>query len=238
MINFTLQFKIMTDLPGLAIKEFYEGRTKSKLFVHDEFGPKVEMPISAYFRNEIEMPELEVLALYQCQGKVLDIGAGAGAHALALQVRGHDVSALEISPAACDVMKHRGVNNVICEDFFEFETVEKFDTILLLMNGIGLCGTLDQLEIFLKKAENLLADNGKLIFDSSDVIYMYEDDLLPERYYGEIKCSYSYKDIKTETFQWLYIDEEKLQDICEKLGWKMTHLFEDNHYHYLVELKK
>ncbi|WP_300673544.1 class I SAM-dependent methyltransferase [Soonwooa sp.] len=228
----------MTDLPGLAIKDFYEKKLKSKLYVHDQFGPKVEMPISMYFRDEVEMPELEDVALDHCVGRVLDVGAGAGSHALALQVKGHEVSALEISPAACEVMESRGVKDVICADFFKFNSEEKYDTILLLMNGIGLCGTIENLKTFLKKAEELLNEDGRLVFDSSDTIYMYEHDILPERYYGEVECAYSYKNLKTDFFKWLYIDQDKLREVTEELGWKMKVLFEDNHYQYLVELKK
>ncbi|MFW2135072.1 class I SAM-dependent methyltransferase [Chryseobacterium sp. TY4] len=228
----------MTDLPGLAIKDFYEKKLKSKLYVHDQFGPKVEMPISMYFRNEVEMPELEDVALENCEGRVLDVGAGAGSHALALQVKGLDVSALEISPAACEVMESRGVKDVICADFFKFNSEEKYDTILLLMNGIGLCGTIENLKTFLKKAEELLKEDGRLVFDSSDTIYMYEHDILPERYYGEVECAYSYKNLKTDYFKWLYIDQDKLREVAQELGWEMKILFEDNHYQYLVELKK
>ncbi|MFN3020207.1 class I SAM-dependent methyltransferase [Chryseobacterium sp. TY3] len=228
----------MTDLPGLAIKDFYEKKLKSKLYVHDQFGPKVEMPISMYFRNEVEMPELEDVALENCEGRVLDVGAGAGSHALALQVKGLDVSALEISPAACEVMESRGVKDVICADFFKFNSEEKYDTILLLMNGIGLCGTIENLKTFLKKAEELLNEDGRLVFDSSDTIYMYEHDILPERYYGEVECAYSYKNLKTDYFKWLYIDQDKLREVAQELGWEMKVLFEDNHYQYLVELKK
>ena len=228
----------MTDLPGLAIKDFYEKKLKSKLYVHDQFGPKVEMPISMYFRNEVEMPELEDVALENCEGRVLDVGAGAGSHALALQVKGLDVSALEISPAACEVMESRGVKDVICADFFKFNSEEKYDTILLLMNGIGLCGTIENLKTFLKKAEELLNEDGRLVFDSSDTIYMYEHDILPERYYGEVECAYSYKNLKTDFFKWLYIDQDKLREVAHELGWEMKVLFEDNHYQYLVELKK
>ena len=184
------------------------------------------------------MPELEDTALEHCEGRVLDVGAGAGSHALALQVNGLEVSALEISPAACEVMESRGVKDVICADFFKFNSEKKYDTILLLMNGIGLCGTIENLKTFLKKAKELLNEDGKLVFDSSDTIYMYEHDILPERYYGEVECAYSYKNLKTDFFKWLYIDQDKLREVAEELGWEMNVLFEDNHYQYLVELKK
>ncbi len=142
----------MIDLPGLAIKNFYEKTSRAKLYVHDTFGPRVEMPISLYFRTEKQLPKLYKKALELCKGKVLDIGAGAGSHALILQNKNLDVAGLEISPAACEVMQNRGLKNVVCEDIFKFNE-EKFDTLLLLMNGIGLCGDLDGFRKFLKKSK-------------------------------------------------------------------------------------
>ena len=228
----------MIDLPGLAIKNFYDKTSRGKLYVHDTFGPRVEMPISLYFRNEKQLPKLERKAIDLCKGKVLDIGAGAGSHALILQNKNVEITALEISPAACGVMKHRGLKNVVCKDIFEFNE-EKFDTLLLLMNGIGLCGTLEGFRKFLKKAETLLNENGILIFDSSDIDYMYEDDELPkDKYYGEVSCLYEYQKQTTDWFNWLYLDQQTLEKIVSEEGWNSELIYQDENDQYLVKLTK
>lgn len=227
----------MTDLPGIAIKNFHEKTGRGKLFVQDTFGPKVEMPISVYFRSEKQLPLLEKVALELCQGKVLDIGAGAGSHALILQNRKLEVTALEISPTACEVMRNRGLENVVCEDVFRLNH-EKFDTLLLLMNGIGLCGDLSGFRKFLRKADDLLSENGILIFDSSDISYMYEDDELPaENYYGEVTCRYEYQKQVTDWFKWLYLDQQTMQEIATEEGWISELVYEDENDQYLVKLK-
>ena len=228
----------MNDLPGIAIKNFYFKTSRRKLYVHDTFGPRVEMPVSVYFRTEKQLPILEQKAINLCKGKILDIGAGAGSHALILQNKNFDTTALEISPSACEVMKERGLKNVICEDIFKFNT-EKFDTLLLLMNGIGLCGDLSGLRKFLKKAETLLNENGILIFDSSDIRYMYEDDIFPtDRYYGEVSCRYEYQKEVTDWFKWLYLDLKTLETIVSEEGWKSELIYEDENDQYLVKLSK
>lgn len=228
----------MIDLPGLAIKNFYDKTSRGKLYVHDTFGPKVEMPISIYFRNEKQLPALEKKALELCKGNVLDIGAGAGSHALVLQHRNLDVVGLEISPAACEVMKDRGLKNVVCEDIFKFDN-EKFDTLLLLMNGIGLCGDLKGFRKFLKKAETLLNENGILIFDSSDISYMYEDDEFPkDKYYGEVSCRYEYQKQVTDWFNWLYLDQKTLRNIASEECWDLELIYEDENDQYLVKLQR
>lgn len=225
----------MTDLPGIAIRDYFSGKKGPKLFVHDEFGPKVEMPVAAYFRSQAEMPQLEKTALNFAKGKILDVGAGAGSHVLALQKFGKDAAALEISPAACEVMRKRGIQKVINADFFSYFD-EKFNTLLFLMNGIGLAGTLNGLEKFLNQAKNLLNEGGQIIFDSCDISYMYED-LLPENpYYGEARVRYSYGTLATDWFHWLYIDPETMETIAQKMGWQMEILEEDDNSQYLARL--
>lgn len=225
----------MIDLPGKAIHDFYFEKSKAKLFVHDVFGPKVEMPISTYFRTFSKMPRLEKVALENCFGNILDVGAGAGSHAMHLQKKGFKVDALEISPMACEVMKEIGVQNVICEDYFQLSK-RKYDTLLLLMNGIGLCENLDGFRKFLLKANELLNDGGKIIFDSCDISYMYEDLEKPERYFGEVQCRYEYKKEFTEWFSWLYLDQTQMSLISREMGWKPEIIYEDENDQYLVVL--
>jgi SAM-dependent methyltransferase len=226
----------MKDILGQAITDYYNYIRDQRLWVHDDHGPKVEMRTEVYFRNEHKMPELEQRALEACRGRVLDIGAGAGSHALALQDRGIDVTALDISPMSVEVMRMRGVDNAIARDIFQYKE-QQFDTLLLLMNGIGLTGNIAGLRRFLQHARNLLQDQGQLIFDSSDVAYLYEGDIpVQDHYYGEIKCRYEYKKEKTDWFTWLYIDQKNLALIAADEGWNMEVLFEDNDDQYLARL--
>lgn len=227
----------MTDLPGQSIHDFYFRNTKKKLFVHDEFGPKVEMPLAVYFRDFYEMPELEQKALKLCTGKVLDIGAGAGSHALELQNLDIDVTTLEISPAACEVMHSRGIHQVVCDDIFKYNH-EKFDTLILLMNGIGLCGTCEDFKRFLQHVEQLLLPGGQLIFDSCDIAYMYEDVPTPEHYYGEVNCRYEYAGRKTDWFRWLYLDYHTMSALARSAGWSVERIAEDENDQYLARIIK
>ena len=184
-------------LPGAAIADYYFHNTRAKLWVHDTHGPEVEMVTAIYFRGLDGMPEIEQRALAECRGRVLDIGAGAGSHALALQEIGLQVTGLDISPEAVQVMQARGVSQAVAADIFEYNGTT-FDTLLLLMNGIGLAGTIPGLRRFLNHAKTLLNPGGQLIFDSSDVSYLYEEKALPAdgTYYGEVRCRYEYKQQK------------------------------------------
>jgi SAM-dependent methyltransferase len=235
----------MKDLAGRAIADFYahkKGR-HAALWIHNNYGQKEEMPVEIYFRSFLELPEQEYIALKLCRGNVLDVGAGAGSHALVLQnkiEKNVSVTALDISRHCCEVMKVRGVKNIRCKNIFKFKTTKRYDTLLLLMNGIGLCGTLDGLKMFLIIAEKLLTPNGQLIFDSSDVGYLYNKKFPKpsSRYYGEVDYCYEYKKEFTDLFSWLYIDKNTLQKITAQMGWTFLLLHEDKQGQYLVKLTK
>lgn len=225
------------DIFGQALLDYSHGTPGSKLWLHNSYGPPEEMPVDVFFRSEAEMPELELRAISICQGRVLDIGAGVGSHALILQDKGFDVTALEISKSACQIMEARGVRKVINADILQFSG-EKFDTLLLLMNGIGLTGDLIGLNQFLDHAKTLLNPGGVLIFDSSDILYLYDEIPLPtDKYYGEIAFRYEYKGQLGDWFKWLYVDAGLLRKIAVEAGWQMELLFEDGMDQFLVKLK-
>lgn len=226
----------MNDVLGQALYDYYTKASWGKLWIHNKYGLKEEMPVGVYFRKETDLPALESLALSNCRGKVLDIGAGAGSHTLLLQQKGLEATALEISPKATEVMKMRGVKLIVLKDIFKFENTG-FDTLLLLMNGIGLTGNTARLITFLQHAKKLLNVGGQLIFDSSDVAYLYEGKLpQTKNYYGEIEYQYQYKNQKTDWFTWLYIDKITLTQIAKKEGWETEILFEDEFDQYLARL--
>jgi SAM-dependent methyltransferase len=225
----------MNDVLGQAIADHYHNNAAGKLWINNKYGPKEDMPVATYFRTEEDMPDIEWMALEQCRGAVLDIGGGAGSHALLLQEQGVDVTALDISPLCVAVMQERGVRKVIKGDIFLFDQ-PKFDTLLLLMNGIGLSGTIEGLKSLLQHLKTLLNRGGQILFDSSDVAYLYEGNLPKQGYYGEIAYQYSYKQLKTEWFNWLYIDEHTLQQLAVEAGYHMEVLIDDGFGQYLTRL--
>jgi SAM-dependent methyltransferase len=227
----------MKDVLGQALSDYHHGLPAAKLWINNKYGPREEMLVSIYFRKAEEIPELEWIALQRCHGKILDIGAGAGSHALALVQMGHDITALDSSPLAVGVMKERGVEKIICQDFFELN-IGSFDTLLLMMNGIGLAGTLSGLRLFLAHARKLIRPGGQLLFDSSDIAYMYEGEIPEmEDYYGEILYQYEYKRQKSDWFRWLFIDRNTLTETARSEGWSTELLFEDDYDQYLVSLR-
>ena len=224
------------DVFGEALKDQFIKPPAETLWVHNSYDEPEEMPVDIYFRDENEMPELELKALEICRGKVLDVGAGVGSHALILQKRGYDITAIDISAAAVAIMKQRGLKNALEGNILTLNE-GKYDTLLFMMNGIGLTGSIPGLKSFLKQVKQLLNPGGQLVFDSSDLSYLYQEVAFPlNGYYGEVSFRYEYKSVKGNWFKWIYVDQQTLKTIATALGWDVAIVFEDDQDQYLARL--
>ncbi|PUV22668.1 MULTISPECIES: class I SAM-dependent methyltransferase [Sphingobacterium] len=227
------------DVYGEALDDYFvHQEEKFPLMLYTSYGEEEEMPVEVFFRDADDFPELEFIALSLCDGRVLDVGAGVGSHSLYLQDKGFEVDALEISPTACHIMQQRGVQNIICQNFYQFNG-QKYDTLLFLMNGVGISRDIAGFKQLLHHSKELLTEKGQLIFDSSDITYLYEDYNIkkPPYYFGEIQYQYEYKGQRGFPFKWLYLDQDKLINISHELGWVVQILYEDENDQYLVRME-
>ena len=231
------------DPMGAAIADYFAKGKSAKLRVLSSQFEEDEIPTEQLFRTYDEMPELEQEALQLAKGRILDCGAGSGCHALALQEMGKDVEAIDISPLSVEVMKKRGVKEAYCVNLFDENCLQKFDTILMLMNGSGIIGKLENMGAFFTKMKQLLNPGGCIYMDSSDLRYLFEDEDgsflvdLAAGYYGEIDFRMQYKQIKGEPFDWLYVDFQTLSYYANENGFKAEMVKEGEHYDYLACLK-
>jgi SAM-dependent methyltransferase len=225
----------MADLLGKALKDYMAGDREALLLVHTSYGEIDTMPASVFFRTYQQMPDLEKYALSLCRGSVLDAGAGAGSHALELQQRGLEVVALDISPEAVQVMAQRGVKQAVQGDIFTFSQ-GRFDTILLLMNGIGIARDMLEVKGLLQHLKNLLLPGGQILLDSCDVAYLAEANIY-RNYVGEVTYQFEYKGGKSEPFGWLYLDASTLKKVARSSGWQCQIIY-DEAASYLARLVK
>ena len=218
-----------SDPMGAAIYDFHKTGKASRLIIH-----------SSMFDDD-EMPILEQKALECASGSILDVGAGSGCHCLALQEMGKKCMAIDISELSVEVMKDRGVDARLI-NLFDENFVGQFDTILMLMNGTGIIGRLENMPRFFNRVKHLLAPGGRVILDSSDLSYLYEEEDgslmidLADEYYGLLDYQMEYKGIPGETFDWLYVDFNTLAYYAEQNGFKAELLSEGEHYDYLASL--
>lgn len=232
------------DPMGHAIRDRYEGRPAQRLRVLSSLFEEDEMPPDILFRTEQEMSPLERRALSLCGGRVLDVGAGAGCHAMVLQRRGLPVTAIDVSPLSVETMRRRGVADARHADFFEFVPGTSFNTVVMLMNGLGLCGRLEGLPHLFARLDALLAPGGVALADSSDLRYVFEDEdgsFTPDpagAYYGEVDYRMAYGDVEGRPFDWLYVDFATLETAARRAGFRAERLMEGDHYDYLARLSR
>lgn len=229
------------DPMGTAIYDFFKYGKAARLRVFSSQFDEDEIPVATLFRSYNEMPPIEQTALRLSTGKILDVGAGSGCHTLALREMGKDATAIDISPLSVKVMKEWGLN-AMPVNLFDPLFCESFDTILMLMNGSGIIGKLEHLGDFFQRMKLLLRPGGCVLMDSSDLKYLFEEEDgsylidLAGDYYGEIDFRMQYKQVKGDTFDWLYIDFDTLSLYAAQYGFKAEMVEEGSHYAYLAKL--
>jgi len=231
----------MLDLFGKAILDFQTNNTPEDIITETSISEADEMSVAYLFRKYEEMPKLEQKALQLCKGKILDVGCGAGSHSLYLQEKDFEVTSIDISENAIKTCQARGLKNAKVENILHLEN-EKFDTILLLMNGTGIFENLATTSKYLQKLKSLLNENGQILIDSSDILYMFDQNedgtfsVPADNYYGELTFSIQYKNQTEEDFPWLYLDYNTLQNACQANGLQCELILEGNHFDYLAKL--
>ena len=232
----------MKDLFGRAILDYQTGNNPEDLITETTISEADEMSVAYLFRSFEEMPKLEQKALGLSRGKILDVGCGAGSHSLYLQEKGLDVTSIDVSQNAIKTCELRGLKKAKVQDVMLLEN-EKFDTILLLMNGVGICGRLKNTTKFMQKLKSLLTENGQILVDSSNIIYMFDDDedggkWIPgdSEYYGEVEFTVSYKGETEKPFDWMYIDYNTLQNAAIDNRLSCELILEGEHFDYLARL--
>jgi SAM-dependent methyltransferase len=232
----------MKDLFGKAILDFQTNNSPEDLITETSISEADEMSVAYLFRKYQEMPKMEKKALQIAKGKVLDVGCGAGSHSLYLQnERNLEVTSIDISENAIKACSLRGVKKTRVQNVLDLEN-ETFDTILLLMNGTGIFGTLAETAKYLQKLKSLLSPNGQILIDSSDIIYMFDEDedgskwIPGEGYYGELTFTLSYKNQTEAPFPWLYLDYNTLQNAAHANGLQCELIEEGAHFDYLAKL--
>lgn len=239
-----MQINLLTsgkDPMGKAIADYYQNGKAAKLKVFSSMFEEDEIPVKQLFRSFSEMPVLERTALATARGKILDVGAGSGCHALALRDMGKAVTAIDISPLSVEVMQKQGID-ALQQNLFDERFVGQFDTILMLMNGSGIIGKTENLPTFFLRLKQLLSPSGFVLMDSSDLRYLFENEDgsydidLNANYYGEVDFRMQYNKVEGDPFDWLYIDFQTLSLYASQFGFKVEKIKEGRHYDYLAKI--
>ena len=230
------------DAMGRMLLDYLGGEHAAAVQVFSPHLDMAEMTGELMCRSFSEMNNMEQLALETCRGRVLDVGGGSGCHSLHLQDQGMAVTALDISPGCVTAMEMRGVTQVHHQSLTDL-TDGPWDTVLMLMNGIGLCGSLEGLDTFFEFLHTLLAPGGQLLADSTD-LGAYAD-LVPEGDRDvlaagswETEFTVTYDKMTSDPFDWLYIDFDTLARIAAEHGFHCEELCQGEMGQFLARILK
>ena len=229
---------------GRALRDWAAGDQAAELVLHSSLGEHEPLPVALFFRGPGDFFVAERFALELCRGRVLDLGAGTGLHGRRLAERGHEVTALELVPEAARIVRGHGVATVRGDSLALPFAEGVFDTVLMLMNGIGPVGTLRGLGAFLEGAARVLAPGGQLLVDSAEPLVhpgaAAEADAWPppteEAYPGEAWIRLEYRGETGPPFRELYVDAATLVERAAAAGWDARIAFEDGSGGYLARL--
>jgi SAM-dependent methyltransferase len=233
----------MKDIFGKALLDYQNGNYSEDIRTETNISEEDILPLPYLFRKFSEMPPIETNAMKLAKGNILDVGCGAGSHSLYLQGKGNKSTAIDTSEGAIEVCRLRGVRDARHIDLLQLKN-EKFDTIIMLMNGTGVFQKLENMDTYLQHLKTLLNPNGQLLIDSSDLRYMYdkgEEDgsiMIPEEmsYYGELVYTIHYKQWTSKPFDLLYLDENTFKKSCLANGFKFEIVCRGENYDYLAKL--
>lgn len=231
------------ELHGQAMLDYLNGKREAFCLLRRDDGIAYPPIYAERFFYPEGLSGLDKLAVEYCRGQVLDIGAGAGSHSLAMQEHGLQVTSVDISVKAVRVMKERGCLDARIGHVFD-TYAEKFDTVFVILN-IGIVQNLGGLTKFLKHLDLIMADGGQLITDSidprnsEDELYRKytEDKAAKGCYLGERTLRFEYRDQTSDWFEWVHIDPETLHQYVARAGFSMKHLGSDGK-RYLVSITR
>jgi SAM-dependent methyltransferase len=222
---------------GKALRDHLDSGVGRTVDVSRSDGLFYSIETEEFFSLKGRLLDLDETALAAARGRILDVGAGAGRHALALQELGCEVVAVDISPLCVEVMRARGVNQARVADVFSIggeRDLGGFDTVLFLMQSIGIAGSLFGLEQLLDLLRPLVRPGGQLLLDSSPLLRVPGDSSdLSEG----IDVSFAYEGYRGKSFSWLYLDETMLGEVAIRRGWNMEILGRTSASEYLARLR-
>lgn len=203
---------------------------------------------SVYFSEYKDWSPIEKKAIKHAHGRILDIGCGAGRHALYLQKKGLDVTGIDSSPLAIKVCKLRGLKKarvLSFDNINKFET-NSFDTVILLGNNFGLFGGFQKAKSLLRKLDKITSAHATIVASTTDP---YQTKNPSHRRYqklnrrrgrmpGQLRIRIRHSDLVGPWFDYLLASKKEVKQIVDGTGWRVKRFIESGGPAYAVVIDK
>jgi len=234
------------DAVGQAIWACYKGMKSFEVVERDDGYFDVSSP-KLYFSEFEDWGLHEKRAMDYAKGRVLDIGCGAGRHALYLQKNGLEVLAIDKSPLAIKVCKLRGLKKakVMLVEDINFKP-NSFDTIIMMGNNFGLFGSFKKARRLLKMLHRITSENAIIIAETRDPyntdnpahLEYHEFNKKRGRMGGQLRIRIRFRKYVTKWFDFLLVSKEEMEEILRGTGWKVSEFIDSGNLLYIAIIEK
>lgn len=232
---------------GSALWDYYNDGEGLMIIERDDGNVGVDSA-EKYFVPPKQWLKYERKAIKYAKGRVLDIGCGAGRHALYLQKKKRDVLGIDISPLSVKLCLARGLKKALImpiSDIGKFEP-ESFDSILMMGQNWGLMGSASKAKEYLKKMHNITTPKGRIIamsqnpYSTTDKDHKdyHKQNRSKRRLPGQLKIRIRHGKQTTDWFDYLFVSRAEMEKILKGTGWEIKKAFESSGGGYAVLLTK
>ncbi len=237
----------MQDAYGAELLATHAGENDFEIVERDDGYIEAGTTVKMYFTEYADWSPAEKKAIRHAKGRVLDIGCGAGRHALYLQSRGLDVLATDVSPGAVKVSRLRGVKKTRCVGIDDLSpALGMFDTLVMFGNNFGLFGSPEKAKRLLRRFHRMTSDGARIIAQCMDPYgTTFEPHLEYHRFNrkrgrmsGQLRIRVCFRKWRSPWFDYLFVSRSELAEILKGTGWRVREHIPPRGASYFAILEK
>jgi len=232
------------DAFGHALMDHLEGRPAHELIERSDGYLDVSAGGDTYFAAPTAQ---QARIAEHAVGRVLDVGCGAGRHALYLQERGREVVGIDVSPLAIEVCRRRGVRHARVMSVEEVDgSLGRFDSVVMLGNNLALLGSAARAKRILKRLHRAVVPGGRLIGETLDPYQSGDPDHAAYhaenrskgRMGGQVRMRVRYKKYRSPWFDYLFLSRDELEAVLVGTGWRLAEVIAESGPCYAVRIER
>jgi SAM-dependent methyltransferase len=234
------------DAFGQMIWACYKGEDVYEVIERDD-GYIDAMSSKGYFSDYEDWHPIEQEAMQFVEGRVLDVGCGAGRHSLYLQKKGFDVLGIDVSPLVIKVCRLRGLKKaeVMAIEDVDFKP-DSFDRTIMMGNNFGLFGSFKKARKLLRKFHRLASEKALIIAETRDPyktdngahLEYHRLNKIKGRMGGQVKIRNRFRKYVGRWFDYLMVSKEEMREILKGTGWKSRRFINSRNSRYLAIIQR
>ena len=239
--------KIDKETFGRELSDGLHGRADSEIVERDDGYIDSSWALKTYFSSYKDWPPHQKKAMKLVRGRVLDIGCGAGRHAIYLQRKGFRVTGVDQSAFVIKVAKRRGLKDGRRIAIAELDRkAGGFDTIIMMGNNFGLFGNCRRAKSLLRRFLSFTSDKARIVAECVDPyatdfplhLAYHRRNRRRGRMGGQLRIRIRYQDRATPWFDYLFVSRDELREILRGTGWEIRRVIGSRRAAYVAVIEK